>query len=86
MASLPHWPGLGAELSLRLSVINVAECCIYRLGYGLRKEEVWHLAMQLGYGSSALLHAEGCVGVNPLHELIFDNSWHLLLLDLHGLW
>ena len=49
VASLPHWPGLGAELSLRLGVIDVAECCIDRLGYRLRHEEVWHLAMQLPF-------------------------------------
>ena len=86
VASLPHWPALGDELLLRLGVIDVAKCCIHGLGYRLRQEEVWHVAMQLGYGSSALLHAEGCVGVNSLHELIPDNSWHLLLLNLHGLW
>ena len=72
MASLPYRPGLSFELALRLGVVNVTKGCIHRLGDGLRHEEVWHPAEQLSYGSPAVLHAESCVGVHPLHELIPD--------------
>ena len=85
-APLPYGPGLATDLPLRLGRINVAECCVDRLWNGLLQEQVWHLSMHLSYGSSSLLHAESCVGVHPLHELILDIRCHLRLLYLHGLW
>ena len=83
---LQHGPGLATDLPLRLGRIDVAECCVDRLWGGLHQEKLWHLSTHLSYGSSPVLHAESCVGVHPLHELIPDIRCHLQLLYLHELW